>query len=299
MFKELKHLARGLTPGGLFLLAMAVPFSLQADNDILAYEYFDYSTDVGVLSSSTAGGSGWSNDPAGWYFRGDLDIMATSTPTSASIQSGSLSPDAYPFDTVGNHIRLPSGNNAFRRLSTPMNFEEAGNEYYFSFIMAADSTTTTSNNYNSFVFGNEESGQGSVSLRYRIVDDVAALRLQAHLSGGSVDLGQDALSFGEEYFIVGRLANEAGSTILQASVFSDESPSLDDFDSWQVEATLAGGIDNVNMLRLRAFDDADVLFDELRIGSSIQAVAIPEPGTYAMLIGFGVMALVVFRRVRR
>jgi len=272
---------------GLFSTLTLLACSAQAS--VTVYEGYDYA--AGSLTSSNNGGSGWDG---AYYFAG-----SAGEPTVSTVIAGSLDNDAYNLSSEGNYISVAGNGLYTRTLDNSINISSGTTTMYFSYLMEATSTTTTGNNFN-YLSMNVDGGQAGLltGLRYFGAGGTPDLRLTSAVGGGGVSYG-DALAFNTTYFIVGRLNYDGTNLTILSSAFDTSAPASTEPLIWDTEASrLASeyGVGAViDQLRVRAGSDGGLLFDELRMGTTYESVAVPEPSQSGLLFGL-VGALVLFSR---
>lgn len=275
---------------GLFSTFILLVCSTQAD--VTVYEGYDYT--VGALTSSANGGSGWDG---GYYYAG-----SSGEPASSTVIAGSLSNTAYNLPSVGNHTSVAAGGLYTRTLNTPINISSGTTTMFFSYLMEVTSVTTSGNNFN-YLSMNVDGGQTGLltALRYFNASGTSDLRLMSALGGGAVSYG-DPLAFNTTYFIVGRLVNDGTNLTVSSSAFDTSVPPSSEPLIWDTETSRLGseyGVDAViDELRVRAAADGGVLFDELRVGTTYESVAVPEPSQSALLFGLSGALLLFIRGLK-
>lgn len=274
---------RTLSVAGLF--ALAAPL---AQATLIVYEGFDYGTGsisggngtpLSVGATQLNGGTGWDG---AWVGRNAETAFG-------NITSGSL---AYSdLETEGNRITVGS----FRDVSRDFDSALGEGTYYFSVLLGIGNSSgdertrfriTQDGNQNGiFEVGFGYSGSDPASLVYRTGGDTPVTAAGTGISGTNL--------------IVGKFDLSATGVMSDITVWLnpvDLSNEVANTATVSINPSIGGGAGGVRLTRTGGTESG--VFDEIRFGTTWDAVAIPEPGTYALLGGIFALGLVLIRRRR-
>jgi hypothetical protein len=260
-------------------LALASCFAVSAMGQFPIYDGFNYPVD-----STLAGNPGWT---------------PLNTGTAPVVAAGNLSVSGLA-SSSGNHVSTPGGN-----------FQEA--------ILALGSTTTTGTVFFSFAVNLSAAptvAAYSFALATGNTNYGAAVWLQASDTGFQIGLSNrsnstpnyasSVLALNQTHYVVGAYTFVEGTANDSSQLWIN--PAASSFGSSAPAATLSaiGGTDlaGISQFLIRGVVGTPTfLVDELRIGTSYASVtpAIPEPSTYAAILGLLVLAgaIAVRRRGRK
>lgn len=252
---------------------------------LLAYDGFAYTAGESIIGQN--GGTGWTVAWAG----------NPSTTVIREISSTSITYNLNGFTYGGGNSLMIGGSNLTRVAdrSVITTGVTTGQDIYFSYIFQAqgatgdlasgaftgwytrDSTGINTTTGNAFLSGNLQ----KVSAR----------------TAGTTTSGTSILQYGTTYLMVGRISGWDGTSYKTTSVWLN--PDLDDLGTPTATATSAtGGIGAFvgTVLRLNGLEasGSTFYFDDMRVGTTWDAVVIPEPGVSTLLALTG-LGLLVFR----
>lgn len=250
-------------------------FSFSQAN-LLVLDSFSYAT--GTISGLN-GGEGWSG---AWSAGGA---------TTAAVVSGSLTaPAGYNFTPSGNRVENTGNGFIARGFETANRPNLATNgTYYMSWLI-------------------QTSGTGDVS-RLNLVDNSFSNRisigklgnnndnLAIQLSGETTIFSTTSLA-GGDFLIVTKLESLDGTLTVSASAFPSTGLIGDEPADWDITTTSISSDHVKNMFSMNVLMQGgagNIAFDEFRLGTSYAAV-IPEPRTYAALLGLIALGCVILRR---
>ncbi len=271
--------------GGVFCGAMAL-LTLSAQGTLIAYEGFDYTVGEGMANKS--GGTGWSSN---WFQARDYIVSSV----SLNYQHGNVSMS----NASGKAIKAPNVgvNHALSR-----GFDAGGEDIFISFLYQSSTPNDINSWYNQLWVVNGGD--------YDVDAPGAALRHDGHVrarSDGSetnVDPAVDTRD-DQTHLIVVHL-DWNGTEYSHVHVYANPDSALEPSGSVESRALTANsrpGEDlNFNRLgfRLNTFGgdtNSEVFFGEMRVGTTWDAVVIPEPTTTLLLLGGGFMLWGLRRRI--
>ena len=250
-------------------------YSPQTQAALLVYEGFDYtaSTSLNTQNGGTGWGEAWRNGDA-----------------NSSIQSPGLSYEDLPVS--GN--RVWANSSTYRGLDGTIG--GTAGEIWISFIGRVDNATGVG--YLGFYRGGDTS-----SFRVFLVGSAVATSHQwgllADATSGSQVAATDVAGQ-TEVFLLTRLDYTTGGQLNAIDLWLD--PVLGNQGALGTpDATITStalGTKDYSFDRVRVFgtSGANADYDELRIGTTFDAVAIPEPSVWALSLGLGAWLIVLFRR---
>jgi hypothetical protein len=255
-----------------------VPQVLQAG--IIAYEGFDY--------TATANWDGVANSTP-WPSSGQNWTKEVATPSPA-IQSGNLS--YSELQAAGNKLQLVGESAMFRQLGTSYNTQ--GNHYWFSALFSV------------------VQGAGETYAGISLFDLVSAVnteklffgqRNQRQSWGMEFSRGATAnSSISSAGGAIGFLVLEIDGVNKKANLYVNPS-TLGGSPPAVATLTISGtdfGDFSFNNFRVKAGPRETLEVDELRFGTSYGDVtpqqAVPEPGSFALALGLGIVAMIGWRR---
>jgi hypothetical protein len=269
-----------------------------AQADLPTFEGFDYTNGSALIQSSGpdgAGGTGWNNR---WTGSGTATIVTTD--------------DAISF-TDANGVVYGSGNSvAFSGASTQnaasrtftSSTNTTGADIYFSFIFQVTNGSTTGViNSGSFMSVGVLDSATAVA-----VDNFAVItsgRVAARVNNQTAKLLDTPIVYQTTYLVVGKLGGWNGTTYNEMTVWLNPTLADENNTSISVTASSTTGADGYRGVIFRTFgldSSGDVFhYDDLRMGSSWDAVVIPEPanGAFYGLLSLVLLGGVLFGRKRR
>lgn len=269
-------------------IAIAITSLVSAPNanaTLLAYEGFNYSGSLLNSGNDGNSGFGWSTN---WK-----SVTNLSTNSAADLNGSSLSaPIGYPTNWIaGGSMRLqnPGGQTvAARGIAAPARIDlSADQTIYFSFLA--------------------EKTSGGIAVDFRQGNSTIVLQLGVSTGGAvTMNLAGETTTSGTliannfTYLYVGKVV---GSSTGPAEAYftryatSQTIPSSEP-ESWLLSAMTADSSTLfADRISFSGGSNRTVTFDEIRIGTSWDAVAVPEPATVAL--GLGILSLLVVMLRRR
>jgi hypothetical protein len=265
---------------------LALPATLPAT--LLFYEGFDYTVGGSTTGLTTLGSSSESPD-----FYGDIDTNAFGAGTNQELQvlSGSVTgSNASPFSSSGNSLSWQTGwANGFAGLNTAIS-PSTSEDYYFSFLARSSST-------NSLTISFEISNGGNQRLQAG-VNGTSFFATSANATSDTDTGGTFAVD--TTYFIVGKMSIGATDTISLAAYAPGDTVDASEPATWMASASGSTGTANLNNIRYRVYggNAGEAVLDEVRFGTTWEAVAIPEPSTL-MLVGVALAGVGLLHRRKR
>jgi len=262
-----------------------VVLASSASASLLFYEGFDYTvgTDLATLGPSTENPN----------FYGEIDTNGFGSGTNQEIQivSGSVpGANASPFASTANSFSWgPSlWANGFAELDSAIS-ADATADYYFSFLARASAT-------NSLLISFEISNGGN----QRLQAGVEGSSFFATSADPAADTGTGGtFNVDTTYFIVGKMSIGATDTISMAAFGPGDSVPTAEPATWTATGSSAiTGSGTLSRLRFRAYggDAGQTVLDEVRFGTSWDAVAVPEPSSYGTVVAFLALSATLLRR---
>lgn len=222
------------------------------------------------------------------------------TASSATFTAGNMPnlPDAYGdsgFVNSGNYIQT-FGSPAFRSLASPITVEVASTTY-FSFLYSVNGFDDIPGGGLSFFSGSTERVQIGLG-------DDESIRVFDVPSGDATGVEATTKTLdttnSEAIWVVGKITTAAGADSVDVTFFSgtDTVPAS---ESWLVTNTMTIGanIDTIRFNSPTSSSSTPQRFDEFRMGDSwADVTAVPEPATFAIILGFLALGWVGYRRRR-
>ncbi len=233
---------------------------------VMVYEDFDYGHTSRIVDQGN-GGVGWSGT---WTVTGGPNLIRTATSGFPSTNT------AFPFDRTGGRLgHNDQANSANRSFASPVNLAQDG-EVYFSFLMSYPDTGYST----ALTFTHSGSESVAVSFDGSVITATAG-------TGSGASSGSFAVN--TEYFVVGKIATSAaGNDVLSVNVFKDGNvvPETESFMVSSSGFSLGGTLTGIEFTQGdSANNDGDYAFlDEFRMGSSWDAVAIPEASSLVLML---------------
>jgi hypothetical protein len=263
----------------LLLLPLFAVASLNAS--LLLHESFDYTV--------TAGTQTLTGTPA---FYGNLSSLAAAGSNNAQVLSGSIAgPSASPFASSGNSLSW-GGSLWLDLQGTLASNVTSGTTYYFSFLARASNTT---DNVISIELSNGGNQRLQAGINGASFFATAANPTATTNTGGSVTAGTT-------YFIVGKMVFNGNSNTISMSAFAPgDVPPATEPVTWTATASTAAFTQNINSIRYRTYGGAagGPVLDEFRLGTTWDAVAIPEPSIVGAFLGALGLGFAAFRRLKQ
>ena len=293
----------------LALIAFAVSgtsllLSPAAHGSIIAYDGFDYTT--GALEGKGTAGDGW-----GGAWRDTL--LQTALIGGASVQEPGWTYNSLPVS--GNRARLVGFNgesaNAYRDLSSTIG--NTSGEVWVSFI---GHVTGPSSGVGYIAFYNatdaNEGGAAGQGRKFFIgsggfsdVDGVrhwGLLAQNSHTSSASTTALTTAAATSQTFLLTRLIYGDNGNL---TSMDLWINPALGDSGALgAADASLSSALTqrdySFDRIRMFGINGETTTFDEIRIGTTFDAVAIPEPASIGLLFaGLSALLVVGLRRTRR
>lgn len=273
---------------------LAAAFS-RSDAALIAYEDFSYTAGLSIIGLN--GGTGWSPSSA-W---------AGNNPSSGSItrviSSNTITYDLNGFTYGGGNSFEITGTDLSRVADRTVDRSglTVGQDIYFSYIFQAEGGT---GNLNSSAFSSIYArGSAGISTTNgnALITGVSGGRAGAR-TGSTTSTGTSpVLQYDTTYLIAGRLSGWDGTAYRTTSIWLN--PDLNSLGTPTATSTNdASGIGEFFgvVFRINGLESTGttVYFDDLRIGTTWNAVVIPEPSAIGFLFAAG-LAWVIIRRHRR
>ncbi|WP_309386872.1 hypothetical protein [Cerasicoccus frondis] len=270
------------TPLFVFLALFALTSSVRLAAQLIAYEGFEYP----VMKQSPALWPVTNKAPDGapLKYLAEFDTHASRSPYAYNIQivKGSIPSQgsAFPFKTKGNALSWArEWLDAYGTIETNFQFDTANDRppIYVSFLVRANKSKTPVRQL-SFAFSNGSSHR----LQFGVDDTSSSGKPRFFACAASPQPTREYSSkeFNEDttYFVVGKITtNTNRPDRVQVEVFApgDSVPDSDRSISWDVDVSeWTDFLVTDCAFSLYGGDTGNVLFDELRIGSSWEAVAV-------------------------
>ncbi|MCC5849359.1 MAG: PEP-CTERM sorting domain-containing protein [Verrucomicrobia bacterium] len=283
-------------------LAAAVIFALTAplaSATLLVYEGFDYTTP----STMQYSGSGEIVDNSE---DGAISLTNVNSVTRvqnwmggamADVRAGSLGytdTNGISLPTSGNHAEMRNAR-GFRYNTDP--FAATGGTIYGSYLWQ---TSGLNDNDEWRGFLDTRSGTDGLNVRIGVgLVNNTSTNLQVRLGGTNLDTGV-ALSENTTYFVVFRQDYDASGVLTDFSVWlnpSDLTTETVPTVSYDNLTLGSGGFTGFSLQKDDLSGGEHPSFDEVRIGTTWEVVAIPEPSTL-ILLGISLGSVALFRRRR-
>lgn len=275
-----KHI---ITATALVALGLA-PF---AQGTILVYEPFDYTVGSNI-GSVEASGDGLTGN---WRLS-----FSSGAPASLAMYAKAWNtPGGYDYTPLNKRVGTPDDqtNSAAVNLaeSAFVNFDQDGVVYY-SYLLSYGAVTETTDNRSRVSFGSAATPD---LMRVQGIGS-GALRVYA---GGDFNVGA-ALAADLDYLVVGRITTSAAETDehrIWVYGAADE-VALSDPGTTGSYASQSNEITGTaSMLQFSNLQAAS--YGTFIMGTTWEAVVIPEPSTYAAIFGLAALGLLIVRRRRQ
>ncbi|MDX2111445.1 MAG: PEP-CTERM sorting domain-containing protein [Verrucomicrobiota bacterium] len=272
------------------LIAAALLAYSSVSAAVLVTEGFNYPS--GALTGQS-GGTGFT---AAWA------LPAVNTPASAvtfPVVATGLTGSAVPGGVSGGAIEDANGSGAFKnsRAFDATGLYADGNTIWYSFLATQGIAGNAS-----IRFGTTEAqGQNNgIGMSFNVTNGI-----RAAIGGTSTSL-VNALALNTTYFIVGKasfsaaaLGDTSQAWVLPATAIPAD-VSEASLNALALHTTLLTGdaIMNTtgNIMYLASFATSTTTLDEIRVGTTLADVVVPEPSTYALLAGSSIVLLALLRR---
>lgn len=255
---------------------------------LIAYEPFNYTVGGNVAGNTLSGVGAWS---------------ALNTGTAPSILSGNLNVTGLQ-DSAGASVSLPGGNYQEAVLALPSS--NTSGSLFFSIALsltgapgAATATIGFANsgtNLGGMVFTQAATGGYQIGFSIRSSGTTVTYDPTIYSTGSTIFL------VGRYDFVAGGTGNDTGALWInpsQATFGAGAAPTA----TITSASTGTSDLGSITQFILRGVANSPIaVVDELRIGTtwaSVTPAAIPEPSTYAALLGALALGLVALRRHRR
>lgn len=278
---------------GAFLLAGAAATRAAT----IAYDGFEsYTAGTAMPDRGTAGelngGTGWSNAWDGdAVSSGDASIVSKSMSYSGGDISVNGGSNALRIRNTNSHVALRSYAAQTDSVYLGYLFETNANNEFFQQWNAKDEA-----------FAGSDTDQASVMQR---LDGSSNPRFGVRINDNSTQQYGTTPNVvnNTTYYLVARVSKTGGSTFYNTMDLMVNPTSSAEPSTWDASWTnnTDTGLDQLASLgfRLANVETGDEYFiDEIRVGDSWSAVAVPEPSTL-LLVGGALGALLLFRRRRR
>lgn len=258
-------------------LAAALCVASQAQATLLSYDSFDYTAGTYSTLTNTASPS--------WY--GDYISQNNDLEIVTGLSSG-----ASPFATTGGAFTnslAPAFDNWRMSMDSPITGTEV-TTVYMSYLVQMD--VNIANAFRVSIGDNQRLGAG-------IWNDGGTRKFMAEAN--STRSFGSTVTIGTTYFLVAKMEFGNGTDTVSMSAFApgDTVPGTEPV-TWDV--TQSANITNTqSVMRIDIYDNTAaraVVLDELRFGTTYDAVAVPEPSSFAWIVGASALAGVALRRRR-
>lgn len=271
------------TPRSFVCTVLLVGCALVSAQAQSLHEPFDYAVS-GTLAGNTLGASTWA---------------ALNGGTAPSITGGSL-PVAGLATATANSVLLPGGN--YQEALLPFTSASSGTVFY-SFAL----NVTTAPTGASYMFGLATSNTNYAATVWLQGSGAGYQVGISNRSNATTTYAPTVYALGQTVFIVGRYTFNPGAGDDSSSLWINPSAATFGDDAIpSATVTVTGGTDMtaLSQFLIRGANGSPTgVFDELRVGTTwsevTTAAAIPEPSTYAALLGALALAGVVLRRRSR
>lgn len=259
-------------------LALATPLAAS----LILYEGFDYS------SSNILGQSGGTGFAGPW---------TESAGAALDIKPGLSYAGFLP--SVGNAGSLIVGANrsGARLIQDASTYTSAGQAQWFSLLGQFPNLGGVGGQaYVTFFGAGDYQGVG-----LRVLQDGNGPMIAPNIDGsiGSVTaLTGIPITFGETQLLLGKIVWNTDTNVT-VSLWSNPVPTGVELDLGTPHVQATGNTTVGSRLWIRGNSASDGIFDEVRLGTTLEAVMVPEPGIYAWWLGLGVLAVAFLARRRR
>ncbi len=269
----------------LAALTIGLAFTSAQAQGLISYEGFAHppyqiGLSVNTAPNDTANGSAWNGD---WY-------NADGGSENNVITAGTLSYGALP--VTDGHMNIIGSDRDSRKLPISLmgslidggkvGGNNASGTLYLSFLMTVPTNP-------GFAALELHDGYGTDSNRQFDIRFTGS-QFQANAGTAQANLGIDS---GANFFVV-KFQFNAGANNDVITVWRNPMLGLTDDPNGQVLTSTFSS--QFTDLSIANFSGGNVLFDEIRLGETWAAVAIPEPSTYALIIGGALLLGIVIRR---
>ncbi|MGZ0655696.1 cell wall anchor protein [Coraliomargarita sp. W4R72] len=279
-----------------FLQSLVVGSSLVAGSlyaDLPAYDGFDYTADATLFpdpaTSDGAGGTGWTNR---WTGSGLATVETSATVVSFTDGDGNVYGGGSSVAFSGGSTQAAAARTFLAANDT------SGADIFFSYVLRITDGVETGDIVNGpFMSVGILDTASSVSVDNFSI--IASGQLGAR-TNNSTSLLSGKLQYGESYLVVGRLSGWDGDSYNTTTVWLN--PNSDDIDNTLISTSstdVGGGADGFRGLvfRTASLDTTVFNFDDVSVGSTWDAVVIPEPSDSSAALGFiGLLAAMFLRR---
>jgi hypothetical protein len=269
--------------GVLLVCAISVLGSLKSAGQVIASDNFD-SYSIGSLANGSNGGSGWSG---GWTVSGSNSSIVD--------MSVALPGQGYLSGDLG--LSFTGNNNA----PVVRNFSSQSGSVFVSYDFTLSSGSVENNDFVSMWFQTNQYPSGpNIGFKGDQATNTASnFDLFTRTQGGNEVYGGPSLVVGETYTLVGQLFKSSGTgNYDHFALWVD--PAYADSGSPDATSTGDSGFSAVSSIgwRLVNLDTGDqALINNLKFGETWGDVVevIPEPSTYALIMGVVVISIILFR----
>jgi hypothetical protein len=273
-----------------FALCALTSVALQAA--LVVNETFDY--DTGAIDTTATTGTGLTGNWAAGHTNG----AAFTGSATGAVGTGSIpAPTDYALASTNNKFSLTNGA-AYAQLATPI-ASNVNQTFYTSFLLDLSADGMLEGSFFNVGFAATGAALHTDSLNFGKSSLLSANFGSTY--GGAFAAGSVVIDAAKNYFVVMKVDFVvAGNDSLSIKIFeSTDTVSGTETIAWdQVRTGAFADTVSLTALGFRTGSAQTMAVDEIRIGDTWAAVAIPEPSTL-ILLGLSLGAVVLFRRKSR